>query len=546
MRNIFYFTLMLFVAIAAMPEQGYSQPLAFPGAEGHGAYTTGGRGGQVIEVTNLNNSGSGSLRAAVDASGSRTVVFRVSGTIELKSELTIKNNSITIAGQTAPGDGICISNYSLKVDADNVIIRFIRSRMGDNYGYESDAMWGRRKQYIIIDHCSMSWSIDEAASFYDNENFTMQWCIISESLWNSVHDKGQHGYGGIWGGKKASFHHNLLAHHTSRNPRFNGARYHGEPDKEIMDFRNNVIYNWGSNSAYGGDGGGSYNIVNNYYKSGPATSKKDRIVQPWGNITKWYINGNHVEGYEGISNNNWAGGVHPSQGAVLFDIKSDVEFETGSIVTQSAEQAFESVMEHAGCFLPIRDAIDVRIVDETRNGTATYGGSYGAGSGIIDTQNEVGGWPTLESTEAPLDSDHDGMPDEWEDANGFDKNNSDDRNELLEDGTTVLELYLNSLVEGFNYPQTSARSIKLVSDVNIYPNPVNGVANLQFNMEGASKTTFSLIDLSGKVVRNLGVNRTQAGYNSMQFDVSGVQSGIYLLKIDTEDKPILKKMIISQ
>lgn len=246
--------------------------LAFPTAEGYGKYTVGGRGGRVIEVTNLNDSGEGSLRAAIDASGPRTVVFRVSGTIDLKSALKIKNPYITIAGQTAPGQGICIKRYPLNISADEVIIRHIRVRLGDETGDDSDAIFCRYQKNIILDHVSASWSIDETMSIYCCENVTIQWCMISESLYNSNHIKGAHGFGGIWGSNYSTYHHNLIAHHSSRNPRFaSGSGYN--------DYRNNVIYNWGYNSCYGGEKNEDdpnynffeINMVANYYKPGPAT-----------------------------------------------------------------------------------------------------------------------------------------------------------------------------------------------------------------------------------------------------------------------------------
>jgi hypothetical protein len=422
-----------------------SQQLAFPGAEGFGRFTTGGRGGKVIVVTNLNDDGEGSLRAAIKTRGARTAVFRVSGTIALHSGLIIKNGNLTIAGQTAPGDGICIKGYPLIIDADNVIIRYLRVRLGDENKLQEDAISCIGRKNIIVDHCSMSWGIDEVASFYDNENSTVQWCLVSESLDSSYHRKGKHGYGGIWGGKGASFHHNLLAHHSNRNPRFNGSRTHGKPEREIVDFRNNVIYNWGENSAYGGEAG-NQNLVANYYKSGPATGEtKNRIVEPYDAKGKWYVADNFIFGFPEVTANNWAGGV---QGNFWKQARVDSPHAFAPVATHAAERAYELVLANAGAVLPKRDAVDARIIEEVRTGAATFGGTWGAGTGIIDSQKQVGGWPALSSAPAPADQDHDGMADDWEAANGLDASNPDDRNgDADNDGYTNLEHYLNSLPE---------------------------------------------------------------------------------------------------
>ncbi len=418
-------------------------PIAFPGAEGFGKYTTGGRGGEVLFVTNLNDEGEGSLRKAIQKHGPRIIVFTVSGNIALESPLDINNPDITIAGQSAPGDGICIQNYSVNVKTDNVIIRYMRFRMGDEKKYEGDAIGGNGPhRNIMIDHCSVSWSTDECASFYRNHDFTMQWCIISESLNNSVHSKGPHGYGGIWGGEGATFHHNLLASNNSRNPRFSGSSTTLNPEDELVDFTNNVIFNWGANSAYGGEKG-YYNMVNNYYKPGPATqkTKSNRILNPWMPYGKFYIHGNEMEGNNEVSADNWKG-VEPESGT-LDSFKNYKAFDVVKINIQTAQDAFVSVIEKAGANL-FRDAADLRIIEEIKQNKAPFGKNQ---DGIIDSQKDVGGWPVLKSNVAPVDTDEDGMPDEWEIARKLDPKKNDSKGFTLNKNYTNIEMYLNSLVE---------------------------------------------------------------------------------------------------
>ncbi|MGJ7030286.1 pectate lyase [Niabella hirudinis] len=454
-------------AAPEIPEEA----LAFPGAEGAGKYTTGGRGGKIIKVTNLNDAGAGSFRAAIEQSGKRIIVFEVSGNIKLKSRLQIKNGDVTIAGQTAPGDGICIQDYEMNIAANNVVVRYMRFRLGDTNvaTIESDAFWGRDLENIMIDHCSMSWSIDETASFYHNKNFTLQWCMVTESMNNSGHSKGAHGYGGIWGGSPASFHHNLIAHHTNRNPRFDGGlRYSNGsgtgvgafgPDK--IDYRNNVIYNWSGNSAYGGENG-AYNIVNNYYKPGPATPSKvnRRIMQvSKDNATgapdplvygvgygSFYIDGNYVDGNATVTASNWNGGVDYDSGITETMVRKNTPFAGNEMPQHTALQAYDAVLNYGGASLK-RDAVDARIANEVRTGTATYKGSVSGLPGIIDTQKDVGGWPMLNTLAAPADTDGDGMPDTWETANGLDPKTFNASGRNLSAVYDNIEVYMNSLVK---------------------------------------------------------------------------------------------------
>jgi pectate lyase len=439
----------------------------YPGAQGGGQFVTGGRGGKVLYVNSLEDDEKkpGTLRWAVSQKYPRIILFRVAGIIELKEHLFINQPDVTIAGQSAPGDGICIKGFPVSVNTRNVIIQFIRFRMGDENKVADDALKGIRRKDILIDHCSMSWSTDECSSFYDNENFTMQWCILSESLRISVHGKGDHGYGGIWGGNKATFHHNLLAHHDSRNPRLCGARYHAIPENENVELVNNVFYNWGGNSGYAGEGG-QYNIVGNYYKPGPASLAKKgnhnyRIFSPnsdagdnrqargvWG---RFYVAGNVMHGNVDVTADNWKG-IHPAnrvgENQTIEGLKADVPFLISDIKPVDARDAYEHVLAKAGASLR-RDPVDQRIVNEVRLGTFTFTGSKGSGNGLIDSQTDVGGWPAYAFSENDLvqDSDEDGIPDYWEKLKGLNPADASDGQLFSISKThTNLETYLFSLV----------------------------------------------------------------------------------------------------
>lgn len=397
----------------------HAQQVAFPGAEGFGAYTTGGRGGTVYEVTNLNDSGSGSLRDAVSKSN-QTIVFRISGYIELKSTLQITGNSLTIAGQTAPGDGICVRDYPTVINSNNVIVRFMRFRLGDKYGLSSDAFNINDQDKVILDHCSISWGGDECASWYGNTNLTIQWCMIGEGL-----DYLGHSMGGLWGGN-SSYHHNLIYSCGSRHPKF-AYTYDGD----ITDHRNNVIYNWGYQSAYCSPTG-RVNIVGNYYKHGPSTSAgvRNRIVYSEYDTKKLYVSDNFVYDYPEITADNWNGGVHG------VPIHQNDPFPAPAVSQQDAETAYKLVLEHVGASIN-RDSIDVRVIDWVTNRTGQ----------IISRPGDIGGFPRLKLLPPAVDTDHDGMPDDYEVDNALNPNDADDRNGDPDgDGFTNLEDYLNSLV----------------------------------------------------------------------------------------------------
>lgn len=494
-KSLLSAVIMLLTFAAAMSAQFQSAP-AFPGAEGHGRFVTGGRGGEIRHVTNLNDSGTGSFREAVKGDARKIVVFDVGGVIPLADDLSIGANT-TILGQTAPAPGITLRYYTVNPGANN-IIRFIRLRRGQERDVNdgADASTQRQKTGIIFDHCSFSWSIDEVASFYDNNNFTMQWCTVAESLTDAGHGKGAHGYGGIWGGKLASFHHNMIAHVSNRGPRFNGARYgwtgytsnydyaqykwENPAQAENVDFRNCVMYN-AQGTCYGGPGGGQINIVNNFYKAGPCgNGNQERITlvtvsasgnsdknhpEYYGMTSRYYISGNTTLTTAGVktANKDWAGVGYDSgvryQGTEVYSkdannlypddvpsityagsryvqIRMETEAPKGYITTHTADKAYEKVLAYVGASYN-RDDVDARYVSETTNGTATYTGSVTGKKGIIDVVADVNGYTEENfgtgAWPEGYDTDGDGIPDEWENRWGLDPNDATDAKKFTMD-----------------------------------------------------------------------------------------------------------------
>ena len=437
------------------------QVIAFPGAEGFGRYTIGGRGGRVYVVRTLDDAGAGSLREAVTAKEPRIVVFAVSGTIHLQSKLNIQSN-ITIAGQTAPGGGICLADFPVVLNGNNIIVRYLRFRMGDknqkggmvdgNGG--DDAFGGVYHRNIIIDHCSMSWSTDEVFSVYGGDSTTLQWNLIAEPLNYSYHfEKGSkdyehHGFGAIWGGAHTSAHHNLFAHCNSRTPRFDGER---NIPSELVDYRNNVIYNWGQNNVYAGEGG-QYNIVNNYYKWGPSTGNtmRSRILNPY-KLTprlpygRFYVNGNYVDDAPEVTASNWLGVVmNDGTKADTVQAQAATPFPIVDVTTQNARAAYELVLKTVGASL-VRDTLDQRIIEDVRlrRGRAIdVQGGYPHGTDYAQTVNA---WPALATGTAPADSDGDGMPDAWEKKHNLDPQANDASAHTLSPDYTNIEIYINSL-----------------------------------------------------------------------------------------------------
>lgn len=575
----FVFTMLLFSGGNVL----FGQQLAFPGAEGYGRFASGGRGdgqtGRVVMVTTLEdalvNPPVGSFRWAfkqavdtvinpilgkIPVERPLTVVFRVGGVINLKGELRVNRKNITIAGQTAPGGGICTRGATVNFSGStNVIVRYMRFRPGDELGQETSAFRIENGGNFIIDHCSMSWAIEETTHFSSNENSTVQWCIISESLYNSIHKKGARGYATQWGGEYASYHHNLLAHHNSRMPRINGSN--ANDIESLVDYRNNVNYNWGSAGAfYGGEweatGGKGFchtNVVNNYFIPGPATPGSVWYARPSYNrsgITvdgygKWFFSGNVMKGYAAMTSDNWLG-VDVSTVGGAASIRSDSEFrksdgtlENYGSYTQTAPEALASVVRFAGAVLPRRDTIDARIISEmtgaspvvrypftTTDGQVTP--DKGTNSGIIDTQNNLvpeserlknrTAWDIYPAVTTTLtDTDLDGIPDEYETLHGLNKNNLADGRQIAANGYSNLENYLNSLDI-----VTSSALLSSATRFETYPNPACCILYVR---SPERITSLTLFDIFGKKVRS---EINPLGIQSLSLE--DLTPGLYLVR----------------
>ncbi|MHC4741114.1 MAG: polysaccharide lyase [Planctomycetota bacterium] len=428
-------------------------------------FATGGRGGRVIEVTNLHDHGPGSFRTAAEAEGARIIIFRLAGIISLESNIDIDNPDITIAGQSAPGDGICLANHSLNINTENVILRHLRVRRGRPEGGQgSDNIGGNPIGRIVVDHCSTSWGMDENLSLYRYmkplpdgrrlkmpvKNLTVQYCISSEAL-----NAGNHAFGGTWGGEDATFHHNLFACNTGRNPSIGMG---GE-----FDYRNNVIFNWRHRTMDGGDETSLVNVINNYYRPGPATN--DNMLSTIARIEerdmyspgsrfepgnwyprmpkrpgKWYVAGNIVEGHAEVTADNWRGMRSSDRSAHPSNAKVSTPFEGWPVNQETAIEAFNSVLARAGATLPRRDAVDARVTNMVRTGNVI------TEAGIVNDPREVGGYPgySFSAKDVPADSDRDGMPDTWEAKHRLDPANAGDGSTDTDgDGYTNVEEYLN-------------------------------------------------------------------------------------------------------
>ncbi len=522
----------------------FAQQAAFPGAEGSGCFAKGGRGGSVYEVTNLSNAGAGSIVDAV-SKPNRTVVFRVSGTIEMGAVILTPKSNITIAGQTAPGDGICIKGrIHLANGVSNIVIRYIRVRVDEGAKNASgDAIDIDNCTNVIIDHVSASFSRDEGISCQETSNMvSVQWCIISEALTFESHSYGSLIRGTA--GQEKSYHHNLYAHNNNRNPRpGNYTATSSDPEGLHFDFRNNVVYNWkGSEPGYNADvtATSRYNIINNAYVTGVESGNTSKIFKE-----------DCVDAYGFFSGNSY-NGVVPADpwSQVTFNSFSSAQISAYKarsylvpmqvVTTTSAAQAKIDVLKSAGASFPKRDTIDRRIILDVENKT---------GHSIANTADSPeGGWPLLSTLSAPLDSDHDGMPDYWENVNGLNAQDSTDKNLVGINGYTMLESYLNSLVEtktvGVGSEKSSTPSGFYLGQN--YPNPFNPSTTILYSLTGRHFVTLKVFDVLGNETASLVNEEKPAGQYEVTFNAAHLPSGIYFYELKAGDnfKAVKKLMLV--
>ncbi len=591
--------------ISTISTISFSQTPAFPTAEGYGKFSTGGRGGKVVFVENLDDYISynnietpipGSFRWALAQYPGEplTVIFRVSGTIKLKPYLvisgsTVKNQNdircsranLTIAGQTAPGEGICFRNSKINLGGStNLIVRNLRFRIGETaeetpiYGYTVDgvardtlapagsfipggSVGCENATRVIFDHCVFGWSGEENLTMYDNKFTTVQWSMFHEALYNDGHGKGNRGYGGQLGGVSATYHHNLLAHNQSRSPRLNGARTDTEV-RVFLEFINNVNYNWGSSAAaYGGDvntgtlRSHTCNFLGNYYKPGPATSSSHYFFTNYivngANYPKWHLAENYMDGSQSATSDNWTAFTTKWSGTAGTTLPTKTELSSDTLLMppsaliyngswigynpyklniESAQTAYEKVLQKVGTLN--RDSVERRVIREVTNGTAMFKASLGT-SGIIDKSYDAEGYLTYAPAEAPVDNDRDGMADDWEIANGLNPSDESDRNLTTAEGYTALEVYLNSLMgEMIDHDFSASGIIELNENKSsIYPTLVKNTITLNSQLPVES---FSILSLNGQTIHRGKLSSGNA------INASFLSAGCYMLRVEMENK----------
>ncbi|MEI8273336.1 MAG: T9SS type A sorting domain-containing protein [Paludibacter sp.] len=589
-QTYFVLSLLFFTAISIT---AISQTPAFPTAEGYGKYAKGGRGGKVVFVENLQDYNAynnmetpipGSFRWALAQypGDSITIIFRVSGIIKLKPYLQTSGSTVvnrneirctrakmTIAGQTAPGEGICIRNGRLNLGGcTDLVIRNMRFRIGENATDSTFLPGGsmdcENAVRVIIDHCNFGWSGEENLTFYDNRFTTVQWTIFHDALYDDGHGKGNRGYGSQTGGINATYHHNLWTNNESRSPRLNGARTTNETNV-FIEFLNNVVYNWGSSgAAYGGDvitGDRSHtcNFINNYYKPGPATASSKyfftNYIVSGATIPKWYLSGNIMEGYPTINSNNWngftwkwsgtAGTALPTKATAGSDtllmpsskvVYNNVWVGYSPYITniQSANDAYNAILAKVGTVN--RDTVERRVIREVKNGTATFKASLGTW-GIIDKSFNAEGYIPYATVVPPTDTDNDGMPDAWELANGLDPTNPEDRNMKTSEGYTALEVYLASLM-GENIAHNFISAVKEVKSFNASIVPTIAKKKIQV-ISDIQLQSAKILDLTGKQLMICLLSENNS------IDISNLANGCYLVQVrngsgDTQQFKIIK------